>query len=175
MLEVFADAGLPVRRQTTDGVVDLTFPLPSGTACTALDSYLDAVAERERSADIASLRHLLAPESVAVIGASRRTGTVGRAILDNIRSCGYAGRLYPVNPHAGQIGGLHCLASPDELPEHVDLAVIAVPPAAVLDAAERCGQRGVRALVVITAGLDAAASADLLAACRRHGMRLVGP
>ena len=175
MLKVFADAGLPVRRQTAEGVVDLTFPLPSGTACTALDSYLDAVAERERSADIASLRHLLAPESVAVIGASRRTGTVGRAILDNIRGCGYAGHLYPVNPHARQIGGLHCLASPDELPEHVDLAVIAVPPAAVLDAAEQCGQRGVRALVVITAGLDAAASADLLAACRRHGMRLVGP
>jgi acyl-CoA synthetase (NDP forming)/RimJ/RimL family protein N-acetyltransferase len=175
MLKVFTDAGLPVRRHTEDGVVELAFPLPSGAAGTDLDSYLDAVAERERSADAASLRHLLAPASVAVIGASRRAGTVGRAILDNIRGAGYEGRLYPVNPRATQIGGLHCLASADDLPEPVDLAVIAVPPAAVLDAAEQCGRRGVRALVVITSDLDAAASADLLATCRRHGMRLVGP
>ena len=175
MLKVFADAGLPVLRKVADGVVGLSFPLPSGAAGTALDSYLDAVGERERSADIASLRHLLAPASVAVIGASRRAGTVGRAILDNIRTAGYAGRLYPVNPHAREICGLPCLESPDELPEQVDLAVIAVPPAAVIDAAERCGRRGVGALVVITAGLDAAMSANLLAACRRHGMRLVGP
>jgi acyl-CoA synthetase (NDP forming)/GNAT superfamily N-acetyltransferase len=175
MLRVFADAGLPVLRKAADGLVDLTFPLPSGVAGTALDSYLDAVGGRERSADIASLRHALAPASVAVIGASRRTGTVGRAILDNIRTGGYSGRLYPVNPHAGEISGLPCLESPDELPEQVDLAVIAVPPGAVIETAERCGQRGVKALVVITAGLDAAMSADLLAVCRRHGMRLVGP
>ena len=60
MLKVFADAGLPVLRKAADGVVGLSFPLPSGAAGTALDSYLDAVGERERSADIASLRHLLA-------------------------------------------------------------------------------------------------------------------
>jgi len=175
MLRVFSDAGLPVLRKAADGAVDLTFPLPSVTAGTALDSYLDAVGVRERSADVASLRHVLAPASVSVIGASRRAGTVGRAILDNIRTGGYSGHLYPVNPHAGEIGGLPCLGSADELPGQVDLAVIAVPPAAVLDVAERCGRRGVRALVVITAGLDAAMSADLLATCRRHGMRLVGP
>jgi acyl-CoA synthetase (NDP forming) len=175
MLKVFADAGLPVLRKSVDGVVELSFPLPSGAAGTALDSYLDAVGGRERSADIASMQHLLAPASVAVIGASRRAGTVGRAILDNIRTAGYSGRLYPVNPHAREISGLPCLESPDQLPEQVDLAVIAVPPAAVLDAAERCGRRGVGALVVITAGLDEAMSADLLATCRRHGMRLVGP
>ena len=118
---------------------------------------------------------MLAPESVAVIGASRRRGTVGRAILDNIRAGRYAGRLYTVNPRARQIGGERCLSSALDLPEAVDLAVIAVPAGRVLDVAERCGQRGVRALVVITSGLDVAACADLLAVCRRHGMRLVGP
>ena len=133
------------------------------------------MAERESSAEAASLRHVLAPESVVVIGASRRRGTVGRAILDNIRAGGYAGRLYTVNPRARQIGGERCLSSVLDLPEAVDLAVIAVPAAAVLDVAEQCGQRGVRSLVVITSGLDAAACADLLAVCRRHGMRLVGP
>jgi acyl-CoA synthetase (NDP forming) len=171
MLSVFAGAGLPVERHYADGVYKLTFPLPSRD----LDSYLDAVAERERRADVASLRHIFAPESVAVIGASRRRGTVGRAILDNIRTGGYGGRLYTVNPRARQIGGERCLASPLDLPEPVDLAVIALPPAKVLDVAEQCGQRGVRSLVVITSGLDAAQSADLLAVCRRHGMRLVGP
>ena len=175
MLNVFADAGLPIDRHYEDGVFKLTFPLPSADTGPTLEAYLNAVAEREGRAETASLRHVLAPESVAVIGASRRRGTVGRAIADNIRACRYAGRLYTVNPRARQIGGERCLSSVLDLPEAVDLAVIAVPPALVLDAAERCGQRGVRSLVVITSGLDTGACADLLAVCRRHGMRLVGP
>ena len=175
MLNVFADAGLPVDRHYADGVFKLTFPLPSADAGLTLESYLSAVTERERRAEAASLRHVLAPESVAVIGASRRRGTVGRAILDNIRAGQYRGRLYTVNPRARQIGGERCLSSALDLPEAVDLAVIAVPAAMVLDVAERCGQRGVRSLVVVTSGLDTAACADLLAVCRRHGMRLVGP
>jgi acyl-CoA synthetase (NDP forming) len=175
MLKVFNDAGLPVHRHYADGTMQLTFPLPSDEGGTDLDSYLNAVAERERRADIASLRHVLAPESVVVIGASRRPGTVGRSILDNILTGGYAGRLYVVNPRARQISGERCLSSALELPEPVDLAVIAVPSGAVLDVAEQCGRRGVRSLVVITSGLDTAACADLLATCRRHGMRLVGP
>jgi acyl-CoA synthetase (NDP forming) len=185
MLNVFADAGLPVDRHYADGIYDLTFPLPrdgmpaalDSTALdsTAMDSYLTAVAEREGRAELASLRHVLAPESVVVIGASRRPGTIGRSILDNIAAGGYAGRVYVVNPRARQIRGERCLTSILDLPEPADLAVIAVPAAAVLDVAEQCGQRGVLALVVITSGLDVAACADLLAVCRRHGMRLVGP
>ena len=112
-----------------EGVIDLTFPLP-GPDGQDRDSYPDAVAERERRADVASLRHVFAPESVAVIGASRRRGTVGRAILDNIRAAGYAGRVYVVNPRAAQVGGEPSLASALDLPEPADLAVIAVPAAA---------------------------------------------
>ena len=93
MLAVFDAAGLPVDRHYADGIFELTIPLPSQDAGAALDSYLNVVAEREGRAEVASLRHVLAPESVAVIGASRRRGTVGRAILDNIRAGGYAGRL----------------------------------------------------------------------------------
>ena len=172
MLRVFADVGLPVRRRYRESVIDLTFPLPGPGDS---DNYSDAVAERERRADVASLRHVFAPESVAVIGASRRRGTVGRAILDNIRAAGYAGRVYVVNPHARQVGGEPGLASALDLPEPADLAVIAVPAAAVLDVAAQCGQRGVRSLVVITSGLDPAHSAELLSVCRRHDMRLIGP
>jgi acyl-CoA synthetase (NDP forming)/RimJ/RimL family protein N-acetyltransferase len=175
MLEVFADAGLPVQRQFAREAYKLTFPLPRDEDGIALDTYLSAVAERESSADVASLRHVFAPESVVVIGASRRREAIGRVILENIRHGGYAGRLYTVNPRARQIDGERCLASVLDLPEPADLAVIAVPAPAVLQMAEQCGQRGVRSLVVITSGLDAAACADLLAVCRRHGMRLVGP
>jgi acyl-CoA synthetase (NDP forming)/GNAT superfamily N-acetyltransferase len=175
MLRVFADAGLPVQRRFADEVYELTFPLPQDEDGTALDAYLSAVAERESSADVASLRHIFAPESVVVIGASRRREAIGRIILENIRRGGYAGRLYTVNPRARQINGDRCLASVLDLPEPADLAVIAVPAPAVLGVAGQCGLRGVRSLVVITSDLDAAASADLLAVCRRHGMRLVGP
>jgi acyl-CoA synthetase (NDP forming)/GNAT superfamily N-acetyltransferase len=174
MLHVFADAGLPMRRRYREGVIELTFPLP-GQDSPDSDTYLDAVAERERRADVASLRHIFAPESVAVIGASRRRGTVGRAILDNIRAAGYRGRLSVVNPRAAQVGGEPSLASPLDLPEPADLAVIAVPAARVLEVAAQCGQRGVRSLVVITSGLDPEQSAGLLAITRTHGMRLVGP
>ena len=129
----------------------------------------------ERRATVAGLRHLLAPSSVAVIGASRHRGKAGRVILDSIRDAGYTGQVYAVNPRARQINGERCLASAGELPGHVDLAVIAVPAEEVPGVVEQCGQRGVGALMVITAGLGIAAEADLLATCRRHGMRLVGP
>src|SRR5690349_5186114 len=175
MLKVFSDAGLPVQRRYAGEAYELTFPLPQDEDGIALDTYLSAVAERESSADVASLRHIFAPESVVVIGASRRREAIGRVILENIRGGGYAGRLYTVNPRARQIDGERCLDSVLDLPEPADLAVIAVPAPAVLGVAEQCGQRGARSLVVITSGLDAAACADLLAVCRRHGMRLVGP
>jgi acyl-CoA synthetase (NDP forming)/GNAT superfamily N-acetyltransferase len=175
MLRVLTDAGLPVRKRFDNGVMEVTIPIPRDDADTALDAYLSAVGKREGLADTASLRHLFEPGSVAVIGASRRTGTVGRAVLDNIRTGGYKGRLYAVNPHARYLGGVPCVPAVAELPEAPDLAVIAIPPAGVTSVAEACGAKGVKAIVVITAGLDVPASADLLAICRRHGMRLVGP
>jgi acyl-CoA synthetase (NDP forming)/GNAT superfamily N-acetyltransferase len=174
MLRVFADAGLPVHRQMADGVVELTFPIPAGEDGRTMDGYLDSVAVRESRADVASLRPLLQPATVAVIGAGRRRGTVGREILRNIVTGGFTGTVYPVNPRATSMEGLHCLASVDDLPERVDLAVLAVPPAAVVNTAERCGRRGVRSLVVVTSGLGERGP-DLLAACRRYGMRMVGP
>ncbi|HXL91811.1 MAG TPA: GNAT family N-acetyltransferase [Streptosporangiaceae bacterium] len=175
MLHVFADAGLPVQRHYEDGVVEVRIPLPQDGSGTTLDRYLEKVALREGTADAASLRHVFAPQSVVVIGASRRTGTVGRAIIDNIRTCGYTGRLYAVSPRAHQVGGVHCVPGVADLPEAPELAVIAIPAPAVLNVAEECGKLGVKALVVIASGLDTPACADLLATCRRHGMRLVGP
>ena len=175
MLRVFANAGLAARRQVSDGVVETTFPLPSDEADQQLQHYLDTVSWRERSADVASLRHLLEPSSVAVVGASRKPGRVGHAILRNVVSAGFAGRVFAVNPHAKSVLGVACVPSVADLPEPPDVAVIAVPPAQVTAVAEECGRRGARALVVVTAGLDAEDGVALLAICRRHGMRLVGP
>jgi acyl-CoA synthetase (NDP forming)/L-amino acid N-acyltransferase YncA len=187
MLRVFSDAGLPVRSKREDGVVAITIPLPPDDSGTQLDSYLDRVAVRERSASVASLRPLFAPQSVAVIGASRQPGTVGRSVLENIAAGGFAGRLYAVNPNAvvprgddppyptGELAGIPCFPDVESLPETPDLALLAVPPDAVTDTAEACGRRGVRGLVVFTAAVDATAGAALLAVCRRYGMRLIGP
>ncbi len=100
MLRVFSDAGLPVVSKREEGVVSITIPLPPDDTSRQLDDYLDTVAVRERSANVASLRPVFAPASVAVVGASRRTGTVGRSVLDNIVAGGFAGKLYAVNPSA---------------------------------------------------------------------------
>jgi acyl-CoA synthetase (NDP forming)/GNAT superfamily N-acetyltransferase len=175
MLRVFSDAGLPAVSTRERGVVIVTIPLPPDDTGRQLEDYLDTVARREGSASVASLRPVFAPSSVAVIGVSRRTGTVGRTVLDNIIAGGYQGQLYAVNPSAAELGGVACFPDIASLPEAPDLAVIAVPPQAVAETAEACGRRGIRGLVVLTAAVDPPAGAALLAACRRYGMRLVGP
>lgn len=167
MLQVFATAGLAVERKLREGVVEVTMPLAPDVR------YLDAVAERERRADVESLRHLLRPASVAVVGAGRRAGSIGGAILRNLITCGFVGPLYAVNPQAGsRLVDVPCFPSVTALPEAPELAVIAVPADAVAKVAEECGRRGVKALVVITSGVH---GRDLLAICHRYGMRLVGP
>src|ERR1039457_4357946 len=128
MLRVFADVGLSVQRRMADGVVELTMLVPRGAALGEASPYLDAVAGREQRADVASLVPLLAPRSVAVIGAGR-PGSIGRAILLNIRDAGFAGTLHAVNPHLADIEGVPCAGSVSALPEPPDLAIVAVPAA----------------------------------------------
>jgi acyl-CoA synthetase (NDP forming)/GNAT superfamily N-acetyltransferase len=175
MLRVLADAGLSARRRAQDGVIEFACDLPHRDSDPRWEPYLEAVERREGHADVASLRHVFQPGSVAVVGASRRPGTVGRAILHNIVAGGYQGKVYAVNPHAARMEGVPCLPSVTNLPEPAELAVVAVPPGAVPAVADECGRRGIKAMVVITSGLDALQGANLLAACRRYGMRLVGP
>src|SRR5262252_4572099 len=175
MLRVFSDAGLAVRRRRVDDVIEVTMPIPGAAALGADSAYLDAVAGREQRAGVASLAPLLAPRSVAVVGAGRREGSIGRTILLNIRDAGFAGELFAVNPHAEEIEGVPCRPSVADLPTVPDLAVVAVPPAQVSKVARECGKRGVRSLVVITSGLGVSGNTHLLETCRQYGMRLVGP
>ncbi|MDH6522182.1 GNAT family N-acetyltransferase [Streptomyces sp. SAI-090] len=169
VLQLFADLGLRTARHFEGPEVRCTIALDES------DAYLTAVEERGRAADVTSLEPLLRPGAVAVVGAGRKPGSVGRAILHQLHSGGYTGRLFAVNPAAKSILGVPSHPSVSALPVTPDLAVLAVPAAAIPETAEECGKAGVRALLVVTAGLDVDQAQDLLAACRSHGMRLVGP
>ena len=171
MIDVFVNCGLAVSIHHDGPVLHLTMPLNLD------ERYLDAITERERRADSASLRSILMPRVVAVIGVSRRDHSIGQSILRRINEGGFTGRLFAVNPHTTQIAGIPSYASVAALPETPDLAVVCVPGPAVSEVAEQCGRRGVRALLVITGGItgDEPLQRTLLDAVRRHGMRLVGP
>ncbi|GAB2813815.1 bifunctional acetate--CoA ligase family protein/GNAT family N-acetyltransferase [Lentzea nigeriaca] len=166
MLRVFTDMGL-VWTVVADGdVVHVDLGLDP------CERYLEAVAEREQVAEVASLSHVLRPGSIAVVGAGRSPDSVGHAVLRNLVDGGFTGDLYAVNPHAKSVANVDCHASVTELPEAPELAVVCVPAKAVPRVADECGRRGVRALVVISSGVN---PAELLRIVRTHGMRLVGP
>jgi acetyl coenzyme A synthetase (ADP forming)-like protein len=124
---------------------------------------------------------LMRPRSIAVIGASRTPNTIGYQILDNLLRHGYQGAVYPVNPRAEAIHSIRAYPSVEAIPDAVEMAVVVVPKQHVVEAAEACGRKGVRALVVISAGFKEIGGAGierekaLMEVVRRHAMRLVGP
>src|SRR5690606_4560127 len=113
-----------------------------------------------------SIRTLLYPRSVAVVGASERAGTIGAALLANLRAAGFTGTIHPVHPTAASIQGLPVHSRVDAIGTPVDLAIIAVPAPAVESAVEDCARAGVRSVVVISAGF-AEVSGEGRAAQRR--------
>jgi len=167
---VFSDLGLPVHRRLDHGEIRVRVPLDESD-----EHYREAVDVRGRAADVASLAALLRPRSVAVVGASRRPGSVGQAVLLKIRQGGFTGPVWAVNPYADEVAGEPAYPAISELPGVPDLAVLSVSPQVVASAAEECGVAGVRALVVVTSGLGADHARQLMRACRRHSMRVVGP
>lgn len=170
VLRLFTDLGLRTARRFEGPEVRCTIALDEDG-----DGYLSAVEARGRAADVASLEPLLRPDAVAVIGAGRKPGSVGRAILHHLHAGGFTRRLFAVNPAVTSILGVPCHPSVSALPRTPDLVVVAVPAAVVPATAEECGKAGVRALLVVTAGLDADQAQALMTACRTYGMRLVGP
>jgi acetate---CoA ligase (ADP-forming) len=131
--------------------------------------------------DIRTLDPILRPRSIAVIGASRRAGTIGYQIVANLLRHGYEGVVYPVNPKAGSIHAVPAYASVADIPGEVDLAMVVVPKEHVLDVVDQCGAKGIKGLVVISAGFREVGGAgaererELVDRVRRYGMRLVGP
>src|SRR3954468_23127425 len=175
MLEVFRDSGFEIRSKTSAGVVDLQLWLtPSAEGVRRAET-------RDRLATALSLAPMLTPRAVAVIGASREPTSIGRRVLDALRSGGFSGAIYPVNPNVSEIDGLACYASARALPPGIDLAVIAVPASAVLQVVDDCAAAHVKSLVVISAGFAEAGEHGralqraLVERVRNHGMRMVGP
>ncbi|MEU7872102.1 GNAT family N-acetyltransferase [Dactylosporangium sp. NPDC049140] len=171
MLKVSGDLAPGVARRFAgeEGAVRVCVPtLPDEAA-------LAAVAARDRTAEHHSLRALLAPASVAVIGAGRRPGGIGHEVLAALRDGGYTGALYAVNPHADRVHRVPAYPSVDRIDGGVDLAVVAVPAGAVPGVIGQCCAAGVRAAVVLTDGIGAAEQADMVRTARAHGMRIVGP
>ncbi len=121
---------------------------------------------------------MLAPRSVAIVGAGAREGSVGRAAIANLRKGEFSGALWPVNPYHAELDGERCYPTLDDLPATPDLVVIATPPAAVPDIVEAAGRRGAAASVILSAHLGSGDEAPVGAArkaARRHGLRLIGP
>ncbi|TAJ07979.1 MAG: GNAT family N-acetyltransferase [Nitrospirae bacterium] len=175
MREVFRESGFTTHEALEGGDMEVELSLLS-TAAGVERSEL-----RERLATTASLRPFFHPRSVAVVGASRDPASIGGRLLAALRAASFAGALYPVNPQTQTIAGFQAYPSVRAIPDPVDLAVIAVPPPALPVVVEDCAARGVRALVVITAGFaevgaEGRARQDrLLGAVRGSGMRMVGP
>lgn len=175
MLEVFGRSGFRVRRSAQGGVIHLSFP----TAETA--EFIHASHAREHEAVVRSVAAILRPRAVAVIGASRDTGKIGGAVLANLRRGGFPGPIYPVNHAAAEVQGLRSYPAISAIGALVDLAVVAVPAAAVAHELGECARAGARAAVVLTAGFaevgesGQAAERRLFELVRGSGMRMVGP
>ncbi|MCC3301826.1 bifunctional acetate--CoA ligase family protein/GNAT family N-acetyltransferase [Arthrobacter sp. zg-Y895] len=175
MIDVFADAGYEVSRHFDDGVIALDFNIDP------TEKSLAVMEAREHRAEARSVADLLSPSSIAVIGASREWGSVGYQLLEHIIEGGFKGSVYAINPEAFELAGMISYSRIAEVPETVQLAVIAVPYEQVLEVADECAAAGVKALLVVTAGFGPkgpeglARQRALVRRARAHGMRVVGP
>ncbi|MBA2272525.1 MAG: GNAT family N-acetyltransferase [Actinobacteria bacterium] len=175
MIEVFRRSGFPIRLRAEPGEVKVevvTSLSPEG---------IERFEHLEQLASVASLQSFFTPRTVAVVGASRSRGTIGGEIFHNLLATGFNGPIYPVNPNANHVQSVTAYGSVNEVPGPVDLVVIAVPASGVAGVARECAEKGVKALVVISAGFSETGEAgvelqrELLAICRAAGMRMIGP
>lgn len=175
MLQVFREQGYRVSGEFTDGVIHLDFRIePTDTA-------IGVMSAREHRAEAASISAFFNAQSVAVIGASRRSDTVGSVLVRNLVLGEYAGRVYAVNPSATSVSGLPAYANVSDIPDQVDLAIVAVPADAVADVVLDCANKGVHGLIVISAGFAETGDEGrkrqrkLVGLARSYGLRLIGP
>ncbi len=175
MIEVFRESGFPIETSSLPGAIHIELPTSFS------DEALRRFEERDRIAAEAAVRPFLEAKAIAVVGASRDRGTVGGQLFHNTLESGFEGVVYPVNPSADVVQSVRAYPTITEVPDEVDLAVVAVPAAAVIEVARECAAKGVRALVVISAGFaetgpeGAERERRLIEVCRAAGMRLIGP
>lgn len=175
MMRVFRNSGFELARTMDSGVYTVNFPVEQSVASRA------AEAEREKRAVAASILPFFFPNAVAVIGASNDGSSIGGRLFNNILAEGFTGPLYPVNPNSRVVRSVRAYPSILEVPDDVDLAYIVVPQKAVVEVAKQCAEKGVRAIVVISAGFSEVGAEGqemedaLLEIVRDSGMRMVGP
>jgi succinyl-CoA synthetase alpha subunit/GNAT superfamily N-acetyltransferase len=175
MVGVFRNAGFTAASRFGDGVIEVRLDLQPTPEAEA------AITARAQRAEAEAVRRLLAPRSVAVIGAGRGPNGVGHAVLRNVLEHEFAGPVYAVNPAADQVADVPAVHDINDIDGPVDLAIVVVPAAQVPAVVEECGRKGVPAVIVISAGFaeaspaGAALSAAALRAARRFGTRLLGP
>jgi acyl-CoA synthetase (NDP forming)/RimJ/RimL family protein N-acetyltransferase len=175
MITVFSEAGYTIASRLTDGIVHVEFEIRP------TDDSIDVMTAREHRAEARSIQRLLTPRSVAVIGASRSRDKVGHALVRNLVRGGFTGPVYAVNPDATAVSGVPAYPSVRDVPGEVDLALVAVPADAVADVVLDCAARGVKGLVVVSAGFAETGpdgrerQGELVRIARSHGMRVVGP
>ncbi len=175
MVRVFRDAGYVVSREFEEGSLHLEF------AIDPTEQSVEVARSREQAAEARSVHNLLHPRSVAVIGASTDPTKIGNAVLSNLLSADFTGPVYPVNAEHRSVRGVRAYASVLDIPDDVDLAVVAVPASGVDEVMDACLAKGVKALLVVTSGFGEtgpdgrSAELRLAAEARSHGMRVVGP
>ncbi len=169
MMVVFTRAGWPLQRHFDSGVIDVEFNLDN-TA-----EFIDSVERREQRADSRAIARLLIPRSIAVIGASDQSGSIGHEMWHNL-SAGFSGPLYAVNPHRENIGETLCYPSVTAIDAEISLAVIVVPESALETVLMECITAKVRGAVIITAVDESRVPlTEMIATSRRNGLRIIGP
>ncbi|HYO85367.1 MAG TPA: GNAT family N-acetyltransferase [Dermatophilaceae bacterium] len=175
MMKVFADVGYEIKHHFDDGVISVSFQIEPTMRSRAVQQA------REHRAEERSMNGVLTPASVAVVGVSRRPEAIGSMVLDNIIDGRYSGTVYVVNSEVDHVRGLKTHPRVSDIGAPVDMAVIAVPAAVVLDVVVDCANAGVKTLLVLSAGFAEAGpagefrQAELLRIARDSGMRVVGP
>lgn len=175
MIQTFREAGYRVASGYADGVITLEFPIdPTDTA-------IGVMHDREHVAESASIHRFFHPKSVAIVGASRRQDTIGQLLVRNLVNADFTGRVYVVNPAAGAVSGMPAYKSVNEIPDDVDVAIVAVPAEAVTDVVLDCAAKGVHGLIVISSGFAETGEEGrrrqrhLVGLSRSYGLRLIGP
>ncbi|NOZ78250.1 MAG: GNAT family N-acetyltransferase [Acidobacteria bacterium] len=175
MINVFRSSGFDLHQGADSGVIHVEFPVDAPRALRERGEI------RERIATANSLMPLLRPRTVAVVGASRETSSIGNMIFRHILHARFEGTVYPVNNHAESVHGVRAYPSLQDLPEPVDLVVVAVPAKAVAGVTESAAAAGAKGLVIVSAGFaetgpeGAQRQQQLVELVRRRGIRLVGP
>jgi acetyl coenzyme A synthetase (ADP forming)-like protein len=175
MLELFRESGFGITMKSEPGKIHVEF-------ATSITPEAQARFEaREQIAAMNAVRGMLAPRSIAVIGAGRKRRTIGGEVFHNLMDGGFNGPVYPVNPGAEVVQSVRAYKSILDIDGPVDLAVIVVPAKLTMQAARECAQKGVHGMVVITAGFGETGPAgkemqkELLGIAREAGMRVIGP